>query len=274
MMQSYEARENFYRGIVEHLNRLERTLERWKEDVDRLKARKTTLDHAQDFLPKLWDRTVRIWNFELFAVGDKGVTVRKMIFAIFILALGIILARRITRSIHGALVRRFNLDESVAMPIQKGMYYVLLVAIVFFALDTVEIPLTIFAFLGGAIAIGVGFGAQNLINNFISGLILLLERPVKVGDIVEVEDLRGRVTNIGGRCSNVHLFNGVDILVPNSSFLEKNVTNWTLSDNILRFDVSVGVAYDSSPQKVKELFEQAVHEQEKGAEIPRTADLV
>jgi potassium efflux system protein len=267
-MQSYEEREAFYRRIVGRLNRLERTLDRWVEDVNRLQKGKTTLDHAQNFLPTLWERTVQVWNYELFAVGDRGVTVRKLIFALFILTLGIMLARRITRLIHGALVRRFNLDESVAIPIQKGMYYVLLVAIVFFALDTVEIPLTIFAFLGGAIAIGVGFGAQNLINNFISGLILLLERPVKVGDIVEVEDLRGRVTNIGSRCSNVHLFNGVDILVPNSSFLEKNVTNWTLSDNILRFDVSVGVAYDSSPEKVKELVEKAVHEHEKVLKFP------
>jgi potassium efflux system protein len=190
-MQSYEEREAFYRRIVGRLNRLERTLDRWVEDVNRLQKGKTTLDHAQNFLPTLWERTVQVWNYELFAVGDRGVTVRKLIFALFILTLGIMLARRITRLIHGALVRRFNLDESVAIPIQKGMYYVLLVAIVFFALDTVEIPLTIFAFLGGAIAIGVGFGAQNLINNFISGLILLLERPVKVGDIVEVEDLRG-----------------------------------------------------------------------------------
>jgi len=107
---------------------------------------------------------------------------------------------------------------------------------------TVKIPLTVFTFMGGALAIGIGFGAKNLINNFISGIILLLERPIKVGDIVEIEGTRGEVVRIGGRCSQIRRYDGIDILVPNSSLLEKDVVNWTLSDKLLRMKVSVGAA--------------------------------
>jgi potassium efflux system protein len=142
------------------------------------------------------------------------------------------------------------------------------VSVVLFAVSSVQIPLTAFAFLGGALAIGAGFGAQNLINNFISGVILLLERPIKLGDIVDIEGVRGRVMRVGLRCSIVRRFDGIDMLIPNSSFLEKNVTNWTLSDPYLRFTVTVGVAYGSPTEKVKALLEQAVREHEKIRKFP------
>lgn len=121
--------------------------------------------------------------------------------------------------------------------------------LIVFALITVNIPLMVFAFLGGALAIAAGFGAQNILNNFISGLILLLERPIKVGDIVEVEGIRGQIANIGGRCCQVRRFDGIDILIPNSSFLEKNVANWTLSDQQLRFTITLAAAYGSTVAK-------------------------
>jgi len=133
------------------------------------------------------------------------------------------------------------------------------VGLVVFSLLAVNIPLTAFAFMGGALAIGIGFGAQNIINNFISGLILLVEKPIKLGDIVEVEGIRGRVSNIGSRCCLVSRADGVDMLIPNSSFLEKSVTNWTLSDRKLRFGVNVGVAYGAPLPEAMRLLRLAAH---------------
>jgi small-conductance mechanosensitive channel len=134
------------------------------------------------------------------------------------------------------------------------------ISLVIFALITVKIPLTVFAFMGGALAIVVGFGAQNLINNFISGLILLLEQPIKTEDIIEIDGMTGTVVSIGARCSQVKRFDGIDILVPNSEFLQKNVVNWTLSDSLLRLTIKFGVAYGSPTRNVSQIVRHVLEE--------------
>ena len=103
----------------------------------------------------------------------------------------------------------------------------------------VKIPLTIFAFLGGALALGVGFGAQNLLKNLMSGIILLIERPLCVGDIVEVGGSVGSVTNISIRASTVRSGAGIEALIPNANFLENAVTNWTYSDRRVRREIKL-----------------------------------
>ncbi len=106
-------------------------------------------------------------------------------------------------------------------------------------------------------AIGIGFGSQNLMNNFISGLILLIERPIKMGDIVEMDGTAGIVEQIGGRSTQIRTFSNIHMIVPNSAFLEKSVTNWTLSDNMVRSSIRVGVDYGSSTRKVVDLLKSA-----------------
>jgi len=128
------------------------------------------------------------------------------------------------------------------------------------AMRLVSIPLTAFALLGGALAIGLGFGSQNIINNFISGLIVLVERPMKVGDIVDVDGVSGVVERVGPRSTRVRTFDNLHIIVPNSSFLERNVVNWTLSDLTVRRNVSVGVAYGSDPRETSKLIRRALDE--------------
>jgi small-conductance mechanosensitive channel len=130
----------------------------------------------------------------------------------------------------------------------------------FVALRVVHIPLTVFTLLGGALAIGVGFGSQAIISNFISGLIILIEQPVRVGDLIEVDQLKGSVMHIGMRSTTVRTGRNTDIIVPNSFFLEKNVVNWTLNDDRVRTQVTVGVMYGSPLTRVKELLLQAANE--------------
>jgi small-conductance mechanosensitive channel len=103
--------------------------------------------------------------------------------------------------------------------------------------------------------VGLGFGLQDVVNNFVCGLILLFERPVHVGDIVEVGSLQGEVRKIGIRASTVRTYQGADIIVPNSQFITANVTNWTLSDQLRRIDLPVGVNYASAPKRVIEVLE-------------------
>jgi small-conductance mechanosensitive channel len=120
----------------------------------------------------------------------------------------------------------------------------------------VNIPLTVFAFLGGALAIGLGFGTQVLLKNLVSGLMLLVERPLRVGDRVEVGTVVGWVTDIGVRSSTIRTNEGIEILVPNSTFIENNVTNWTYSNAAVRRSVKVGVEYGASPDQVRDLLLQ------------------
>jgi small-conductance mechanosensitive channel len=159
-------------------------------------------------------------------------------------------------------------EQSGALLLHRVVIVVLVGSLIIVALNLVKIPFTVFAFLGGALAIAVGFGAQNLINNFVSGLILLIERPIEVGDIVDIEGSQGRVVKIGGRCSQIRLWEGIDLLVPNSTLLEKNVTNWTLTDENLRFVIRVGVAYGSPTQQTAELIHRAAMEHPQVLEEP------
>jgi small-conductance mechanosensitive channel len=124
------------------------------------------------------------------------------------------------------------------------------------SLMIVKIPLTVFAFAGGALAIGAGFGMQNLLKNLISGLMLLWERPFKPGDLVDVGGIRGRVVDIGVRSSQLRDASGIETVIPNSTFVEENVTNWTLSSRSVRIAVKLGVAYGTQVQEVVELLQQ------------------
>ena len=129
-------------------------------------------------------------------------------------------------------------------------------------------PLTVFTFLGGALAIAVGFGSQNILNNFISGLILLVERPIRMGDMIEIEGTYGTVEEVGFRSTRVRSFENIYIIVPNSTFLEKNVVNWTLSDDLVRIHITLGVVYGSPTREVARLIRQVMDEHAKVLKTP------
>jgi small-conductance mechanosensitive channel len=102
----------------------------------------------------------------------------------------------------------------------------------------------------GAFGVGIGFGLQNVVNNFVSGLILLYERPIQVGDVLQVGALQGRVRRIGIRSSTLSTFDGAEVIVPNANLIATDVVNWTLSDRIRRVDIAVGASYGSDPREV------------------------
>ncbi len=134
----------------------------------------------------------------------------------------------------------------------------ILVLVALTILSVLGIPITAFAFATGAIAIGVGFGAQNIINNFISGWILIAERPIRINDFIEIDGNMGTVSEVGARSTLIHRTDGVHMLVPNSTLLETTVINWTLLDRNIRTSLRIGVAYGSNPMQVVELMKEAV----------------
>ena len=152
-------------------------------------------------------------------------------------------------------------DPNLIHLISRLLYIVAIVLSVLTTLHILNIPLTAFAFLSGAIAIGLGFGAQNIINNFISGWILMWERPIKIGDFLEIEENKGTVESINTRSTLVRRIDGVHMLIPNSKLLENTVVNWTLVDRLIRSSVRIGVAYGSPVKTVTALILQATIEQ-------------
>ncbi|MGE0679500.1 MAG: mechanosensitive ion channel domain-containing protein [Candidatus Binatia bacterium] len=209
-----------------------------------------------------------VWRYELLVIDDQPIMVRTVVTAILLLVLGILLSRYLSRLLGLRLLPRFGLDSGAATAFQTLAFYFLVTFFTLFALRTLNVPLTLFTFFGGALAIGVGFGSQNIINNFISGLILLTERPIRVGDMVDVEGTYGSVERVGLRSTRVRSFTNIHIIVPNSAFLEKNVINWTLSDDLVRVNVSVGVVYGSPTREVARLIQQAIEEHEKILKVP------
>ena len=138
------------------------------------------------------------------------------------------------------------------------VFFTILVLVVITALGLLGIPLTAFAFATGALAIGIGFGAQNIINNFISGWILMAERPIRIDDFIEIDAWQGIVERVGNRSTRIRRSDGVHLLVPNSQLLERTVVNWTLVDQSIRTTVRVGVEYGSPVRLVSELIMKAV----------------
>ena len=205
-------------------------------------------------------RLKEIWSVEVWVIDNNSVTVREVIVALLVLVIGIIAVKIVFRAVSNKIFALANIKDTTAATITKIFLYFAYVMVALLALRIVNIPLAAFAFLGGAIAIGVGFGAQNLINNFISGFIMMAERPISIGDLIEVDGIVGKVEDIGARCTRVRTGRNIHILVPNSSFLENNIINWTHSDEKIRTSVTVGVAYGSSVSDTRRLLLQAITE--------------
>ncbi len=210
-----------------------------------------------------------IWRAQLFNAGNTSIHVNQLVIALLVLVIGIFISRQVSRIARLRLLKLKRVDAHAAALFQRVLYYLMVVIVVLLALPIAGIPITIFTVLGGAVAIGVGFGAQNLFNNLISSFIIMLERPIRIGDIIELGDVEeGRVEDIGNRCTRVRRSDGMDVLIPNSQFLENPVVNWTLFDNQVRGSVVVGVAYGSPTRLVHDLMMRAAREHKMVLEQP------
>jgi hypothetical protein len=155
-------------------------------------------------------------------------------------------------------MRRLQLGQEQADTLRRWTNAFGLLALLLLTLNLAQIPLSVFAFAGGALAIGIGFGTQTLIKNLISGMIVLVERNIRVGDIIEVEGVTGTVTAVDVRSSTLRGFDGVETMIPNAMLLEQKVTNWTLTSAKLRRVVKVGVPYGSPLRDAARILAQCV----------------
>jgi potassium-dependent mechanosensitive channel len=166
-----------------------------------------------------------------------------------------LLSRFIRFALQEDVYPRINLAPGLSYAASSLLNYILLALGFVAGLGLLGVDFTKVSVLAGAFGVGIGFGLQSIVNNFISGLILLFERPIHVGDMIQLSSLMGRVERIGIRASVIRTLQGAEIIVPNAQLITDQVTNWTLSDQLRRVDLPVGVAYGSEPKKTIDLLE-------------------
>jgi small-conductance mechanosensitive channel len=209
---------------------------------------------------ELWISQMIVYAREGFEIGSLRIAPIQILGAIAVLAIGISLTRWIKKHVINDLVKRTRLDHGGREAIITVSGYVGVLISLLIAMGVAGISYTNLAIIAGALSVGIGFGLQNVVNNFVSGLILLFERPVRTGDWIVVGDTQGFVRKISIRSTQIETFDRADIIVPNSELISNKVSNLMLRDHWGRIIIPVGVAYGSDVQKVREILLQVAHE--------------
>jgi small-conductance mechanosensitive channel len=266
--QQYTAKKEemeMMQRVSAEVNKQRATLRRW---TSQFVPEEEEEEKNTSFLTKTGRIITTIWSFEVMSfenkfdvdgetlIGKVPVSVGMLTKALLFIGFGYWLASRIANRIRQGFVNRRLIGEAQSKTLSNWAMMVVGFILLLVSFSILKIPLTMFAFLGGALAIGIGFGTQTLIKNFISGIILLFERKIRVGDLVDVEGVIGRVTEVNTRSSIIKSADDVETMIPNSLFLEHKVTNWTLSMPRQRRSIRVGVAYGSDTRLVMDILKE------------------
>jgi small-conductance mechanosensitive channel len=203
-----------------------------------------------------------LFDFPIIKIGETTITIWSFFFFLVLLVLLYYAAGKIRRLLVERVLTRSHLDAGARAAVGAITRYLVLFVGSLIIMQTVGINLTTLNVLAGAVGIGVGFGLQNIASNFISGLIILFERPIKVGDRIEVNDVDGDVVEVGARSTVVRTNDNITIIVPNSKFVTESVVNWNRASSRVRFRIPVGVAYGSDAREVESLLLEVAHENE------------
>jgi small-conductance mechanosensitive channel len=212
---------------------------------------------------------IKDWMALSWSIGEVRLSLGTVLLFGVVLWIGTLVARLISRTVELDVLGRLSLPRGVPVTIGSLTRYALVAIAFLVALAATGFQLGQLAILGGALGVGLGFGLQNIVANFVSGLILAFERPISVGDVVQLAaGLTGQVRQIGIRASIIHTFDGAEVIVPNSELISGEVINWTRADRLRRIEVKVGVAYGSDLKQVLQLLLKAAAEHEEVAARP------
>ncbi|MFP5460015.1 MAG: mechanosensitive ion channel family protein [Gammaproteobacteria bacterium] len=200
----------------------------------------------------LWLREVLQWP--IISIGDTRITLWSILYLVVLVVALLWLATRLQRWLTDGPMLRRRLDVNARHTAGTLVRYAVLTIGLLFIVQTAGIDLTTFNVLAGAIGIGIGFGLQNVVSNFIAGIIIMFERPVKIGDRIVVGEVEGNVVEIGARSTTVVDNDNIAVIVPNSKFITDNVINWMHNDNRVRFHVEVATAYGSDARRVEHVL--------------------
>ena len=213
-----------------------------------------------------------VWDFlqqPIFSVSGEGISIMSFVYLIVVVLFTIIFSRLVIRFLKKNVYSKMEIDQGARYTLSRLVKYVFIAVGILIGLQMVGFDLSILAFLGGLLGVGIGFGLQNIFLNFASGLILLFERPIKVGDVVEIDGLMGTMKDVGFRVSIINTFDNESIIVPNSDLVTDKVKNLSFGgDTNLRVHAPIGVAYGTSISKVREILLGIAKSEEKILEDP------
>ncbi len=190
----------------------------------------------------------------LLTLGSVKISILFLLEVVFYLVALAVTVRIVSQRLEALLVRRWKTDHATAVTITRLTGYAIWTLGLLVGLPMTGIDLTHVAVAIGALGVGIGLGLQNLTENLVGGLILLVARPIKVGDRIRLEGAEGTVTDIGPRVTQIRTNDNIFLLVPNAEFISRRVVNLTYEDRLVRFRFPVGVSYDSDPAKVREVL--------------------
>lgn len=194
------------------------------------------------------------WNRTIFGKDENQVRLFDLVRFVFLFTLLVYFTGKLKSIFVKQILSKYSNDIGVSQSIGTIIQYVVIIIGAFIIIQNVGINLGSLNVLAGALGVGIGFGLQNIANNFISGLIILFERPIKIGDRIEVGSVQGDVTKVSARATTVNTNDNISIIVPNSEFINQRVINWSHNDRSIRYHVPVGVSYNEDPAQIKELL--------------------
>jgi small-conductance mechanosensitive channel len=196
----------------------------------------------------------------LFTLGDASFSIATLLKLTFFFVLFALAAGALRRFLSRRLLPRLHIERGLAYALSNIVFYILITLGLFISLEATGVDLSSITVLFGALGVGVGFGLQTIVSNFVSGLILLLERPIQVGDHIEMGNLHGTVTRIRMRATEVLTNDNIAVIVPNNELTGQQVINWSRGDDTMRVRIPIGVAYGSDVKKVVQALMDAADE--------------
>jgi small-conductance mechanosensitive channel len=193
-------------------------------------------------------------DYSFFQVGSLAVTPLFLMKAALFLVVLTVVSRLFERVVLKRVFSRLSMSDSLKFALSRFITYAILLGGLFIGVQSLGVNLNSLVVFGGALGVGVGLGLQNVVSNFVAGLILLIEQPIRMGDRIEVKDTFGDVVRIGARSTWVRTNDNFVIILPNSEFINNSVINWTANDPRIRLNVPVGVSYNADPERVRDLL--------------------
>lgn len=202
-----------------------------------------------------WTEIFGVFTKPLFQLGQTWISLATIVEFLIVITLVMLLSRLVRHLLRTRVLARTKLDLGQQYAIARIVSYIVLVLGLLIGVETVGVNLSSLAVIAGALGVGIGFGLQNIVSNFVSGLIILAERPIQIGDRVDLgNNTVGKVVRIGARATHVLTNDNIMIIVPNSEFISGRVVNWTHIDPRVRLRLNVGVGYKSDPHLVEKLL--------------------
>ena len=211
---------------------------------------------------EIFTSIVDFLSVPVFSLGNSNITLWTLVYLTVLFLLLYFATTRLFKYVVYKFLSKSKIDLGVRVAIGSILKYLILTIGFIVIIQTVGINLSSLTILLGALGVGIGFGLQNVTNNFVSGIIILFERPIKVGDRIEVASVAGNVIKISMRATTIITNDNISIIVPNSEFISSTVINWSHADRNVRFNFPVGVAYKEDPEKVKNLLLKVAGENE------------